>query len=81
MYQKYNEEFIHRGQIRILRIKGVVELCGLSKSYIYALIAEGLFPKGVLLVPGGIAKGWPESEIVEWIEQRIAERDQEAANV
>ena len=70
----------NQSHVKILRIKDVVEICGLSKSYIYSLISERKFPRGILLVPGGVAKGWLEHEIVAWIEQRVEERDQENAN-
>ena len=74
-------KYAYSNPVKILRMGGVIELCGLSKSHIHSLISQGKFPKGVLIVPGGVAKGWLESEIVEWIEQRVAERDQEVANV
>lgn len=59
----------------ILRVKEVVEVTGLSKSYIYQLSKEGKFPRPINLVPGGEAKGWVASEIHNWILERIAERD------
>jgi len=59
----------------VLRVKDVVELTGISKSYIYQLADAGKFPKPINLVPGGSSKGWLASEIHEWINQRIAERD------
>jgi len=64
----------------ILRINEVVELTGLSRSYVYQLSKEGKFPKPINLVPGGEAKGWVAREIHDWILERIAERDG-AANV
>jgi len=67
-------------EYRLIRIREVMKLCGLSKSHIYALAAkkgEGRFPKSVPLVPGGSSRAWVEAEIRAWIQQRIAERDQE----
>ena len=65
---------------KLIRIKSVIELTGLSKSYIYALVNKGLFPKSIQLVPGGTSVAWVESEINEWIDSRIQERNQELAH-
>ena len=62
----------------ILRMKDVQPLVGLSKSYIYRLGKEGRFPKPVSIMPNGKSVGWVEHEVHSWLEQRIAERDQEA---
>lgn len=62
---------------RFLRLKDVQDRTGLSRSHIYGLSASGKFPKSVSIVPGGTSKGWVESEVQEWVQQRIAERDQE----
>ena len=63
---------------KLIRIKSVIELTGLSKSYVYDLSTRNLFPKSIQLVPGGTSVAWVESEVEGWIEERIAERDQEA---
>lgn len=60
---------------KILRIKSVIEQTGMSRSHIYHLSSKGLFPKSISLVPGGAAVGWLESEVQDWIEARIADRD------
>ena len=60
---------------KLIRIKSVVNLTGLSKSYIYDLCKKGLFPKSIQLVPGGTSVAWVEGEVKEWIEQRIQSRD------
>jgi len=44
---------------------------GLSRSTLYAYIAEGTFPKPVKL--GKRAVGWPESVITEWLESRTSD--------
>ncbi len=56
---------------RICRLPEVVKMTGLSRSAIYALIAEGRFPAQINLGPRTV--GWAEREINEWIEMRIAE--------
>lgn len=63
--------------VRIIRIKSVCEQTGMSKSHIYHLAAQGLFPKSVSLVPGGASKGWVEAEVQAWIRSRIALRNEE----
>ena len=63
---------------RLIRMKRVQDITGLSPSYIYALSSEGKFPQSVPLVPGGVARAWVLSEIEEWVEQRIAERETSA---
>jgi prophage regulatory protein len=53
---------------RILRLKQVEKRTGLKKSTIYKRIALGTFPKQILL-GGGRAIGWLESEINDYIVQ------------
>lgn len=53
---------------RILRRPEVESFTGLSRSTIYAMIADGSFPKPVRL--GKRAVGWPETAISEWIDDR-----------
>ena len=66
---------INKASNKLVRIKNVIELTGLSKSYIYDLSNRGLFPKNVQLVPGGSSVAWVESEIMNWVEERIQSRD------
>ncbi len=54
---------------RILRLPAVKEKTGYSRSSIYLKISQGVFPQPISL--GERAIGWLESEILEWIEQRI----------
>ena len=53
---------------RILRRREVEARTGLSRSTLYAQMAEGAFPKPVRL--GKRAVGWTESTISEWLESR-----------
>jgi len=62
---------------KLIRIKSVINLTGLSKSYIYELCKKGLFPKSIQLVPGGTSVAWVESEVRDWIESRIKSREAE----
>ncbi|NNU80409.1 AlpA family phage regulatory protein [Halovulum dunhuangense] len=50
---------------RILRRPEVELLTGLSRSTLYAMIAEGSFPEPLRL--GRRAVGWRESVVEEWI--------------
>ncbi len=65
---------------RLIRIKEVTKITGLSKSYIYDLRNRNLFPKSIQLIPGGSSVAWIEDEVLEWIESRIQERDQNNSN-
>jgi len=64
----------HKTPSKLVRIKAVIDLTGLSKSYIYDLSNRGIFPKSVQLVPGGSSVAWVESEIMNWVEERIQSR-------
>lgn len=55
----------------ILRLPLVKARTGLSRSAIYARMAEGSFPRTVSLGPRTV--GWEEAQIDEWISQRIEE--------
>lgn len=68
-----NQE-ITRQDKRLIRIREVIRLTGLSKSYIYQLTAKGDFPSRVCLVKGGSSVAWLESEVLAWIDERILER-------
>jgi prophage regulatory protein len=61
----------------LIRIKAVIRLTSISKSYIYDLSNRGLFPKSVQLVPGGTSVAWVRSEVLAWIDSRIVSRDAE----
>lgn len=58
---------------RILRLKEVLHLCGLSRSTVYNYIERDLFPKPIKLGARGI--GWVAIEISEWIEKRMCKRE------
>ena len=64
---------------RILRPKQTKEVVQLSMATMYRLAKdeESTFPKPIKLSEH--ASGWLESEIYAWLEERIAERDEEGA--
>jgi prophage regulatory protein len=53
----------------LIKLNEVKTLTTLSRSTIYKKIAEGTFPAPIKL--GDRAVAWLETEIVNWIEQRI----------
>ena len=62
-------------QTRLIKLKEVINLTALSRSLIYKKMKEGLFPKSVS--QGDRAVAWVESEIEEWVEEIIAQREAE----
>lgn len=60
----------------MIKLKDVMKLTALSKATIYRFIKEGVFPKQVLLGANSVV--WIEEEVVEWLEEKIAQRDSEA---
>ena len=57
---------------RILRLREVMAHTGLPRASIYQQMALGSFPKPIPLSTR--SRGWIESEIQAWIEQRILAR-------
>ena len=62
---------------RLIRFAETQHLTGISRPRIYQLIAEGRFPKQVKL--GSLSVAFVESEVHDWIAERIAARDSQAA--
>jgi prophage regulatory protein len=59
--------------MRFLSKRQVRDLVLYSPQHIDRLEGAGKFPKRVKLGPCRV--GWVESEVIEWMKQRIAERD------
>ena len=57
---------------RFLRVRDVLEMTGMSRSFIYAQMAEVTFPKQIHLGARSIV--WNEREVVQWMEDRMASR-------
>ncbi len=53
---------------RYLPKKEVIHITGLSKSTIYSLIKQGIFPAQIKL--GMRRVGWLQSEVTDWLENR-----------
>jgi prophage regulatory protein len=73
---KANEKRSGGSVRRFLRFHEVRRATGLAHATIYEWMDLGKFPKSVPL--GGRRIGWIEDEIVEWQNQRIAEREKQA---
>ena len=58
--------------LKIIRLKDVQSLTGLSRSSIYSYVKKGTFPKSVNL--GGRCTGWVKGEIDQWIQGRVQMR-------
>lgn len=59
--------------MKLIKLKTVMEYTGLARSTVYKFIAEGRFPKPVKLGVRMVA--WVESEVQEWIQEKIEHRD------
>ncbi|HDY8039953.1 TPA: AlpA family transcriptional regulator [Vibrio vulnificus] len=58
--------------MRFLKLKEVMEKTALSRSAIYRKMNDGEFPESVSLGERAIA--WVESEVDEWMEERLQTR-------
>jgi prophage regulatory protein len=65
---------------KLIRIKTVCEMTGISKSYVYQLMGLGQFPRSLQIIPGGRCIAWDHKEILDWIDSRIASKNKEASH-
>ncbi|MCF6782609.1 helix-turn-helix transcriptional regulator [Stutzerimonas stutzeri] len=63
---------------RLIRRKEVLLRVGLSVSTLYEMISRGEFPRPVQI--GRQAVAWVDSEISEWIQQRLTARNAKESN-
>lgn len=54
---------------RLLRLPEVRSMTGLPTSSLYALMADGAFPRPVKLTERSVA--WPENLVTDWIAARL----------
>jgi prophage regulatory protein len=66
-----------RGPPQILRLKHVLAVTAIGKTQLLDAVAKGLFPRPVKLLETGRSVGWLASEVAEYLERRIAARDQD----
>ena len=55
---------------RFIKLPQVLDVVGMSRSHLYALVAKKEFPAPIKL--GMRSTSWLESEVQGWIETRIA---------
>ena len=58
-------------ELRLIRLKEVLAICGRSRSSVYEAIKKGEFPAPIKL--HGRSSGWIKSEILQWAEGCIRE--------
>ncbi|MEJ7807078.1 MAG: AlpA family transcriptional regulator [Telluria sp.] len=59
-------------EVRFIRMREVLAICGKSRSSVYEAIQKGEFPKPVKL--GARSSAWVKSEIEQWAQARINAR-------
>ena len=57
---------------KILKLKQVIEIVGISRSTLYGMVQSGDFPKQLKLSTR--SSGWLQSEVKNWIESRASKR-------
>ncbi len=64
--------------MRLIRMKEVLHLTGLSRPSVYRLMKDGLFPNSIELGERSVA--WVDEEVQDWVDQKIhTARNQTAA--
>lgn len=58
---------------RLLRLREVRSITGLSHSALYLLMQQGKFPRPVKLTERAVA--WPETLVAEWVRARLEAAD------
>ena len=58
--------------LKLYRLPQVCELVGVGRSFIYAAISRGEFPKPVKL--GKRASAWKRSDIESWLKSRASQQ-------
>jgi prophage regulatory protein len=54
---------------RLLRLRDVLTIVGLSRAHVYSLIKQGLFPRPIAL--GSNCARWVQSEVQAWVDASI----------
>jgi prophage regulatory protein len=57
-------------ELRLIRLKEVLAICGKSRSSVYDAIKKGEFPSPVKL--RGRSSAWIKSEVLQWVEACIS---------
>jgi prophage regulatory protein len=62
---------------RFLRLPAILEITGLNRATIYEMIERGDFPRPCKI--GARAIAWPESDLEDWVNAKLADREREFA--
>ena len=54
---------------RLLRLRDVLAIVGMSRAHVYNLIKQGLFPRPIAL--GSNCARWVQSEVQTWVDDSI----------
>jgi prophage regulatory protein len=63
--------------MRLMRLSEVMECTGMGRSTLFAAVREGTFPPPVEIGPQ--LRGFVDSEVDAWIEEKIKQRDAQLA--
>lgn len=61
--------------MKLIRLPEALARTGLSRTRLYEAVAAGTFPRSVKLGPDARAIGFVDSEVDDWIADRIAQRE------
>lgn len=61
---------VHSQGERLLRLRDVLSIVGLSRAHVYNLVKQGLFPRPIAL--GSNCARWVQSEVQAWVNESIA---------
>ena len=59
---------------KIIRLRDLPNYVGLRRTQIDELVRKGEFPRPIKLSDTGRARGWLESEVWAWQQERLAKR-------
>ena len=62
--------FLLSGSPHFLFLSKVVEMTGMGKTFIYARISDGTFPKQIQL--GSRSVVWNEREVIDWMNSQMS---------
>jgi prophage regulatory protein len=65
--------------VQVIRHNQVCQKLGISSAKLFDMVAKGQFLKPFTLIPGGRAVGFLERDVDQWILDRKAACEQEAA--
>ena len=58
----------NRAELRFLHLAGLLEMTGMGKTFIYARMKDGTFPKQIQLDSRSVV--WNMQEVTKWMEDR-----------